>query len=146
MGSLSGRAGPCADRGFPPLPPGFLLECARRRSVSGGVLSCTVMLSCLCPFPSPCLPLLVVVRLPFHPLFPPAVPCLLLTTSSPLFPPVPFFPLIRSLYLSLFLFLSLSDSCLLCFMPEPDYRHVCCNLVLSCRNLPVYLSLPMFGY
>uniref|UniRef100_A0A8C7PFR8 Alpha galactosidase A C-terminal domain-containing protein n=1 Tax=Oncorhynchus mykiss TaxID=8022 RepID=A0A8C7PFR8_ONCMY len=26
-------------------------------------------------------------------------------------------------------------------MPEPDYRHVCCNLVLSCRNLPVHLSL-----
>ena len=49
-------------------------------------------------------------RLPFLPLYPPAVPCLLLTTSSPLFPPVPFFPLISPLYLSLFLFLSLSES------------------------------------
>ena len=40
------------------------------------VMYCHVV-SCLCPFPSPCLPLLVVVRLPFLPRFPPAVPCLL---------------------------------------------------------------------
>ena len=40
------------------------------------VMYCHVV-SCLCPFPSPCLPLLVVVRVPFLPRFPPAVPCLL---------------------------------------------------------------------
>ena len=116
--------------------------CGKNQALNCHVLSCCVFLS----FPFTLAPSAGRIRLPFLPRFPPAVPCLLLTTSSPLLPPVPLFPLISPLYLSLFLFLSLSDSCLLCFMPEPDYRHVCCNLVLSCRNLPVYLSLPQFGY
>ena len=73
------------------------------------VLSCCVL---SLSFPFTLSPSAGRIRLPSLPRFPPAVPCLLLTTSSPRFPPVPFFPLISPLYLSLFLLLSLSDSCL----------------------------------
>ena len=100
------------------------------------------VVSCFCPFLSPCLPLLVVLGYRFCPSFPQLFLVFSDYLISPLFPPVPFFPLIRSLYLSLFLLLSLSDSCLFVCVShaEPDYHRVCCNLVLSCRNLPVHLS------
>uniref|UniRef100_A0A8L0DPN4 GTPase activating Rap/RanGAP domain like 3 n=1 Tax=Oncorhynchus mykiss TaxID=8022 RepID=A0A8L0DPN4_ONCMY len=49
------------------------------------LVSCTVMLSCLCPFPSPCLPLLVVLGY----LFSPAFPQLSLVSSNYPFTPFP---------------------------------------------------------